>query len=342
MHSLNSTVFEPWVIDYYRAKNALVTGGAGFIGSHVVEMLVCLGATVTVPVRRTTDLSYLSRVRDSVKIVCGDLEHRQHVERCVQGSDIILHLAAAKGGGIAHSMSHHGSLFRDNMASFVSVLDAARQVSVQRFVVVSSACVYPRDVDIPIREDDGFKDVPEPTNAGYGWSKRMEEYMALAYAEEYGLSVGIVRPFNAYGPRDDFFRRTNHVIPGIMTRLFAGEDPLVVWGTGRQTRSFLYATDFARGVLMAGARVAVQGPVNLCSDEEISIGDLARLIVKLSGINVPIRFDERKPDGQPRRAGSGQRARELLGFSARVPLVEGLTETIRWYKDASSRRAVLA
>jgi GDP-L-fucose synthase len=195
-------------------------------------------------------------------------------------------------------------------------------------------------VAIPIGEDDGFKDVPEPTNAGYGWSKRMEEYMALAYAEEYGMNVGIVRPFNAYGPRDDFFRPTNHVIPGIITRLFAGETPLVVWGTGRQTRSFLYVSDFARGVLMAAARGGVQGPLNLCSDEEISIADLARLIVKISEINVPICFDDSKPDGQPRRAGDGQRAKKLLGFSARVPLTEGIKNTIRWYGDARFHRDV--
>ena len=334
-------MFDPWVKDFYKSKKVLVTGGAGFIGSHVVEMLVDLGAIITVPVRKTTDRSFLVSVEQGIQVVEGDLSDRRDVERCINGKEVVLHLAAAKGGGIVHSMAHHGSLFRDNMSSFINVMDAARQEAIPRFLVVSSACVYPRELEIPIREHDGFTGVPEPTNAGYGWSKRMEEYMALAYADEFGMNIGIVRPFNAYGPRDDFFRATNHVIPGLITRLFAGENPLVVWGTGRQTRSFLYVTDFARGVLMAGARVDVKGPLNLCSDEEVSIGDLARLIVEASQLDVPIRFDTSKPDGQPRRAGDGQQAGKLLGFRAEIPLSEGIRRTIHWFKAEQTRRAHL-
>ena len=332
-------MFDPWVKDFYRSKRVLVTGGAGFIGSHVVEMLVDMDAIVTVPVRKTTDRSFLTSVQKRIQVVEGDLSDRQNVERCMKGKEVVLHLAAAKGGGIAHSMTHHGSLFRDNMSSFINVMDAARQESVPRFLVVSSACVYPRELEIPIREHDGFTGVPEPTNAGYGWSKRMEEYMALAYADEFGMNVGIVRPFNAYGPRDDFFRVTNHVIPGLITRVFSGESPLVVWGTGRQTRSFLYVTDFARGVLMAGARIEVKGPLNLCGEEEISIGDLARLIVEMSRPGVQVRFDTSKPDGQPRRAGDGQEAKKSLGFGARVPLLEGISNTISWYEAEQKKRS---
>jgi len=332
-------VFEPWVRDFYKSRKVLVTGGAGFVGSHVVEMLVGMGADITIPVRKTTDRSFLAPVRDNIEVVEAELSNRRDVERCISSKDVVLHLAAAKGGGIVHSMAHHGSLFRDNMSTFINVLDAARQEAIPRFLVVSSACVYPRELEIPIRELDGFTGVPEPTNAGYGWSKRMEEYMALAFADEFGMNVGIVRPFNAYGPRDDFFRDTNHVIPGLITRLFGGENPLVVWGTGQQTRSFLYVTDFARGVLMAGARSDVRGPLNLCSEEEISIGDLARLIVEASQLDVPIRFDTDKPDGQPRRAGDGKQARELLGFNSEIPLSEGIRRTINWY-DAEQRRRI--
>jgi GDP-L-fucose synthase len=301
-------------------------------------MLVDLGAIITVPVRKTTDQTFLASVRRRIEIIECDLSNQQGARTCLKGKDVVLHLAAAKGGGIVHSMAHHGSLFRDNLLSFINVIEAARQEAMPRFLVVSSACVYPRELEIPIREDDGFTGVPEPTNAGYGWSKRMEEYMALAYADEFGMNVGIVRPFNAFGPRDDFFHVTNHVIPGLITRLFAGENPLVVWGTGRQTRSFLYVTDFARGVLMAGARTDVKGPLNLCAEEEISIGDLARLIVEASGQHVPIRFDTSKPDGQPRRAGDGRQAKAQLGFSAQVPLLEGIRRTIDWYKKEQKRR----
>jgi GDP-L-fucose synthase len=319
--------------DFYRGKKVLVTGGAGFIGSHLVEMLVELGAVVTIPVRKTTRLHFLKAVDKKVGIIEADLFERHSVEAVMKGQEIVMHLAAAKGGGIAHSMRHHGSLFRDNMLSFINVLDSARCESVARFLVVSSACVYPQDAKIPIPEEEGFRDAPEPTNAGYGWSKRMEEYLAQAFTEEYGMNVGIVRPFNAYGPRDDFFLQSNHVIPGIITRLFNGEDPLTIWGTGKQTRSFLYVTDFARGLLQACAHEGMTGPLNLGSDEEISISDLAKLIVELSGTNRQISFDASKPDGHPRKACDTRRAKEIIGFQAATSLRDGLERTIEWYKQ---------
>lgn len=222
--------------EFYEGKKVLVTGGAGFIGSHMVEMLVEMGAKVTVPVRKTTNTDYLKAVEKEIKFAEADLFIREQIEKVMQGHELVMHLAAAKGGGIAHSMTHHGSLFRDNMLSFINVLDSARVTpSVQRTLVTSSACVYPRDARVPAPEEDGIRDAPEPTNAGYGWSKRMEEFMAQCYIDEYGMNIGIGRPFNAYGPRDDFFNESNHVIPGIITRLIGGENPLTVWGSGNQT-----------------------------------------------------------------------------------------------------------
>ena len=168
----------------------------------------------------------------------------------------------------------------------------------------------------------------------------MVEFLSSAYREEFGLNVGIVRPFNLYGPRDDFFRPSNHVIPGIVTRLFDGERPLKVWGSGRQTRSFLFVDDLVRGVLLAGARPDVNGPLNLGSDEEITIADLARLIVEVSGLTADVVLDPSKPDGQPRRACDTTRARQQLGFNATTSLRDGLTRTLQWYKRA--REAVSA
>ena len=324
--------------EFYEGKRVLVTGGAGFIGSHLVEMLVQLGAIVTVPVRKTTGLRYLAEVEKDINLVEADLFDRKSVDAVIKGHSIVMHLAAAKGGGIAHSMRHHGSLFRDNMLSFINVLDAARCASTDRFLVVSSACVYPREATIPTPEADGFRDAPELTNAGYGWSKRMEEYMALAYADQYGMNIGIARPFNAYGPRDDFFHETNHVIPGLITRVVGGEDPLTVWGSGKQTRSFLYVSDFARGLLITCAHDQVRGPVNLGSEEEISIGELARLIIELSGTTSAVSFDTSKPDGQPRRACDTRLAKQLIGFRAAVPLREGLKKTINWYRNEKQLR----
>lgn len=325
---------------FYRSRNTLVTGGAGFAGSHLVEALVSIGARVRVPVRESTRLDFLERVMGDIEIVKADLFEQADARRAVEGQDVVLHLAAAKGGGIVHSMRHHGSLFRGNMLSGIQMLDAARTADVERFVVVSSACVYPRDSQAPTPEEDGVRDAPEATNSGYGWSKRMVEFLALAYAEEFGLNVGIVRPFNLYGPRDDFFRTSNHVIPGIVTRLFNGERPLTVWGSGRQTRSFLFVEDMARGVLLAGARADVTGPLNLGSDEEVTIADLSRLIVELSGLGADVVLDPSKPDGQPRRSCDTTRARAELGFEARTPLRDGLSRTIDWYLQAKETVAV--
>jgi GDP-L-fucose synthase len=322
------------VTQFYRRRPVLVTGGAGFAGSHLVEALVSLGARVRVPVRESTRLDFLNDVLADIEIVDADLFDAADARSAVAGQEIVLHLAAAKGGGITHSMRHHGSLFRGNMLAAIQMLDAAKDAKVTRFVAVSSACVYPRDSQAPTPEEDGERDAPEPTNAGYGWSKRMVEFLSAAYRDEFGLNVGIVRPFNLYGPRDDFFRASNHVIPGIVTRLFDGERPLTVWGSGRQTRSFLFVDDLVRGVLMAGARSDVQGPLNLGSDEEITIADLARLIVEVSGVDADVVLDPSKPDGQPRRSCDTTRARQQLGFQAATSLRDGLTQTLDWYKHA--------
>jgi GDP-L-fucose synthase len=325
---------------FYLDRAVLVTGGAGFAGSHLVEALVSIGARVRVPVRESTNLDFLSGVIDDVEIVEADLFDAAAARRAAEGQDVVLHLAAAKGGGIMHSMQHHGSLFRGNMLSAIQMLDAARDTSVRRFVTVSSACVYPRDSQAPTPEEDGTRDAPEPTNAGYGWSKRMIEFLSLSYADEFGLNVGVVRPFNLYGPRDDFFRPSSHVIPGIVTRLFDGEHPLTVWGSGNQTRSFLFVDDVVRGILLAGMRTDVQGPINLGSDEEVTIADLSRLIVELSGMDVPVLLDPTRPDGQPRRACDTTRAHTELGFRATTTLRQGLTKTLAWYLRARDTVAV--
>ena len=285
------------------------------------------------------DAAWGKSVEDDIRVDEANLFDRASVDRAMQGQDILLHLAAAKGGGIAHSMGHHGSLFRDNMLTSVNVLDAARCADVGRTLVVSSACVYPRDAQMPTPEEEGFRDAPEPTNAGYGWSKRMQEYLALSLSEEYGMNVSIARPFNAYGPRDDFFNETNHVIPGIIIRALSGENPLQVWGTGKQTRSFLYVTDFAWGLLVAGAHEEVKGPTNLGGNEETTIADLAKLIVELGGTGADTVVDPTKPDGQPRRACDTTRAKNLLGFEAQVTLREGLKKAIEWYQHEKELRS---
>jgi len=303
-------------------------------------MLVDQGADVTVPVRATTNLDFLKGVSDSIKIVAADLRDRNSVARVVQGQEIVLNLAASKGGGIVHSMQHHASLFRDNLNTFMNVIDAARLAHVERFLVVSSACVYPKNVTNPTPEEDGFKDVPDSANAGYGWSKRMEEYLGQAYAGEFGMKIAIARPYNAYGPRDDFFAEYSHVIPGLICRIFSGENPLVVWGSGRQTRSFVYATDFARGLLKVCEKYPVADPLNIGTPEETAIGDLAKLLVELAGSKTEIIFDTSRPDGQPRRTCDVKKAEDKIGFKSSVLLRHGLEKTIDWYIAEKKRREI--
>ncbi|HLD16712.1 MAG TPA: NAD-dependent epimerase/dehydratase family protein [Coxiellaceae bacterium] len=322
--------------NFYTGKRVFVTGGAGFIGSHLVEMLVAQGARVTIPIRESTRLDYLDSVRDRIQIVEADLYDSVQIERAMRGQEIIINLAAAMAYGVEYSRKHHASLFRDNMRMVINVLEAARLQRVERVLIVSSACVYPRNASVPTPEEEGMKESPEPTNGGYGWSKRMGEYLAQEYVKEYGMKIAIARPFNAYGPRNDFFRENQHVIPSLLKKILEGQNPLEVWGNGQQTRSFLYVTDFARGLLEVCESYAVGDPLNIGSDEEVTVAQLAQLLIELTGAHTSIQFDVSRPEGQPRRTCDTQKAYEKIGFKAQVPLREGLKRTITWYQQTTA------
>lgn len=320
--------------EFWRNKRVLVTGGAGFIGSHVVEMLVRMGARVRVPVRQFSKPSpFLSEVASDVERVEADLNNPDASVRVAQNMDIILHLAAHVGG-VAYNMAHPAKLFSENVRPTINIVEAARKAGVERLLITSSACVYQRDIPIPVPESEGFVGTPEPTNEGYGLAKRMAEYLGQKAAEEYGIKVAIARPFNAYGPRDNFDPETSHVIPSLIRRVLAGENPFMVWGTGEQSRSFLYVTDFARGLLSVAEEYAIADPVHLATDEETTIRDLVDLIVRLSGRDVEIRFDPTKPSGQPRRAGDTTKMKKKLSFRPIVSLEDGLRRTMEWYQSS--------
>lgn len=317
---------------FWAGRTVLVTGGNGFIGSHVVEQLVAAGAVVTSTASsERTKYRYLDKVRHTIRMVVGDLADPVCAQEAVRGQEIVMHLAA-RVGGLQYNLAHPGSIFRDNMAAFLSVIEAAQQERVDRLLVTSSACVYPRDCSVPTPEAEGFVGRPEPSNEGYGWVKRMQEFLGDAYAREYGMQVRVVRPYNAYGPRDNFDESSSHVIPALIRRVVRGDNPLVVWGDGRATRSFLYVTDFARGLLAATEYGTNAEPINLGSDEEVTIGHLARLVIEESDSAAQVLFDSSKPVGQPRRACETSKAGRLLDFRATVPLREGLRETIQWYR----------
>jgi GDP-L-fucose synthase len=260
----------------------------------------------------------------------GDLSNPDVAQAAVEGQQIVLHLAA-KVGGIEYNLHHPGSIFVQNMGVFMSVLEAARQAGVERFLATSSACVYPRHCTIPTPEEEGFRDRPEPTNEGYGWAKRMEEFLGGAYSCEYGMCVRIARPYNAYGPRDNFHPASSHVIPALIRRVLAGENPLTVWGDGSATRSFLYVTDFARGLMAVVEKSPQVSAINIGAAEEITIRGLSSTIARLAGKNIELVFDASKPGGQPRRHCDTTLAERVLGFRAQVSLEEGLHRTIAWY-----------
>lgn len=315
---------------FWKDKKVLVTGGAGFIGSYVVELLVESGAKVAITTK-SGQTSNINHLKDKVDVIKCDLTKIDEAKKAARDQEIILNLAS-RVAGIQFNIDHPATMFDDNVAIAKNMIDAALDNKIERFLVTSSACVYPRQCTIPTPESEGFLDDPEPTNLGYGWAKRVAELFGRFYFMEYGMKVAIARPYNAYGPRDNFDPAISHVIPGIIRRVFEGENPLVVWGSGKQTRSFLYAEDFARGLLKVTEKYPMADPVNIGTDEEVTIGDLAKMIVKISGKKIKIKFDTTKPDGQPRRNCDTQKALKKTGFKANIRLVDGLERTISWYK----------
>lgn len=321
-------------MSYWSRKKVLIVGGGGFVGSHLVEQLIAEGRAAGVTVADhpgAVKRRNLSSVWKQIRFVEFDASDPAAARKICRGQSVVINMAA-KVGGVGYNSVHHGSLFRDNMSAAINMIEAARLADVGRYVAVSSACVYPRDCAIPTPESEGTRDRPEKTNEGYGWAKRMSEYMGAAYAEEFGMSVAIARPYNAYGPRDHFDPKRSHVIAALIKRAVDGENPLVVWGDGSATRSFLYVEDFARGVLAVAEKYAKADPLNIGADEEISTRDLAGLIVRLAGTGAKLKFDASKPAGQPRRHCDASRAKALLGFEARIRLEEGLSRTIDWYR----------
>ncbi|MBX9634307.1 MAG: NAD-dependent epimerase/dehydratase family protein [Magnetospirillum sp.] len=332
--SVGANDFHPETCAFFAGKRVAVTGGGGFIGSHVVEQLLALGAEIVVP-SRMGGSTHLAHLAGKVEFRRADLSDDASCRQAIAGTQVVMHLAADVAG-LSYNMAHPASIFDANMRMGLSVLAASRAVAVERVLVCSSACVYPRFCSVPTPEEEGFRDEPEPSNAGYGWSKRMLEFLGAQYAREFGLPVAIARPYNAYGPRDTFDPERSHVIPALIRKALEAENGVLkVWGDGKASRSFVYVDDFARGLIEVAARYAQADPVNIGADEEVTIGETAGLVAGLVGerIGRPLRleFDASAPSGQPRRHCDTSKAERLLGFTARVGLSEGLARTIDWY-----------
>jgi len=298
----------------------VVTGGAGFLGSFVVEKLKELGvADIFVP--RSKDF---------------DLRDREAIQRMLKfsGPDIVIHLAA-RVGGIGANRKHPAEFFYDNLMMGVQLLHECWRVGVQKLVVVGTVCAYPKLTKVPFKEEDLWNGYPEESNAPYGQAKKMLLVQSQAYRQQYGFNSIFLLPANLYGPRDNFDLEWSHVIPALIRKCVdakeRGDENITVWGTGKATREFLYVEDAAEGILLATERYNESRPVNLGSGKEISIAELVKLVTNLTGFQGDILWDTSKPDGQPRRCLDTTRAEKLFGFRAKTPLEDGLRRTIEWY-----------
>lgn len=318
-------------MSFYQNKKVLVTGGTGFIGSHLVEKLVNQKAKVTVlSLQSQLKAKFVNHLKE-ITIKKVDLNDLDTTIKATRNQDYIFHLAAHVGG-IHYNDTHPATLFYKNVVPALNVVEASRLNKVKRLLMVSSACVYPRHCTIPTPESEGFKNEPEPTNYGYGWSKRFIEILAKTYFLEHNMKIGIVRPYNVYGPRDNFGSKS-HVIPALVRRVMQGEDPIIVWGDGSPTRSFIYVEDVVKGMMLALEKYPKPDPINLGTTEEISIKDLVKLIIKLSGKKAQIKFDRQKPNGQPRRNCNIKKAKKILKFKTVTKLEQGLPKVIKYYQD---------
>jgi GDP-L-fucose synthase len=298
---------------------ALITGGGGFLGSHLVERLERDGHEVFAARHRDYELT---RAEDAARLF-DDAR-----------PDVVFHLAA-EVGGIGANRANPGRYWYANLQMGVNVLEQARLHELRKLVLVGTVCAYPKFTPVPFREADLWNGYPEETNAPYGVAKKSLLVGAQAYREQYGLDSIFLLPTNLYGPRDNFDLETSHVIPALIRKMLESPEEIVLWGDGSPTREYLYVEDAAEGLVLAADRYDGAEPVNLGTGVETSIRGTAELVADIVGFDGRIVWDTSMPNGQPRRSLDASRAEELFGFRARTPLREGLERTIAWYKASA-------
>jgi len=315
-------------------KKIAVTGGAGFLGKHLIAKLKERGCRYI----------FIPRIEDY------NLVNMEAVKRFYSDAkpEIVIHLAA-KVGGIGANMDNPGGFFYDNLMMGVQLIEAGRQAGVEKFVALGTICAYPKFAPVPFKEKDLWSGYPEETNAPYGLAKKMLLVQSQAYRQQYGFNSIFLLPVNLYGPGDNFDPESSHVIPALIKKCIDAQQGLLpkgsvpkikVWGSGKPTREFLYVEDAAEGIILATEKYNKSDPVNLGAGFEISIRDLAKLIAKFTGFKGKIIWDKTKPDGQPRRCLDIRKALSEFGFKAKTRFEEGLKKTIDWYRsiDDKARR----
>ncbi len=311
---------------FWEKKRFLITGGAGFLGSHVVEKLKEKGcAEIFIPGSKDYDLVKMEEVIRVYK----DAK-----------PDIVIHLAA-KVGGIGANRANPGKFFYDNLMMGTQMMEIGRQMKIEKFVALATICAYPKFTPVPFKEENLWNGYPEETNAPYGLAKKMLLVQSQAYRQQYGFNSICLFPVNLYGPRDNFDPESSHVIPALIKKCVDAvrnkDSQIIVWGTGKPTREFLYVDDAADGILLATEKYNKSEPINLGASFEISIHDLVQLIVRYVGFMGKIVWDNSKPDGQPRRMLDVTRAEREIGFKAKTSFEEGLKKTVEWYMRHSQR-----
>lgn len=313
---------------FWSDKKVLITGGAGFLGSHIVEQLERSGIQ---------DLEII--IPRSSKY---DLRKKNIAKKLTKGIDIVIHLAA-NVGGIGYNLKKPGELFYDNVLLGVHMLEEARKNKVKKFVSIGTVCAYPKFTPVPFKEEDLWEGYPEETNAPYGIAKKVLLVQSMAYRQQYGFNAIYLLPVNLYGPRDKFDPGQSHVIPALIKKFYDAKkqdlEEVIVWGTGKATREFLYVKDAARAIILATEQYEKSEPVNLGASFEISIKELAQLISRIVGFKGRIVFDPSKPDGQPRRKLDTSKAEKEFGFKSKVGFEEGLKKTIKWYEKEFSKES---
>lgn len=308
--------------EYWDGKSVMVTGGSGFLGSHLVEELSRRGREVDIFVPRSEEY---------------DLREKSDIKRALLDSepDVVLHLAATVGG-IGANREYPGRYFYENAVMGIELMEQARKHGVDKFTILGTICSYPKHTPVPFSEDDLYKGYPEETNAAYGIAKKALLTQSRAYRKQYNFDSIYLMPVNLYGPRDNFDLETSHVIPAIIRKCVEarehGDESITAWGTGEPTREFLYVKDAVDGILTSTERYDKSDPVNLGSGREMSILDLVNTIVDQTGFDGEVEWDTSKPDGQPRRKLDTSRARERIGWEATTDFDEGLDRTIEWYE----------